>query len=343
MRVSFVSQALIAVVWSTTAVNPERFRKIWRSFDASSVCSNGEAEEQSCTWPDPRYNCDDSKDPRANCQLWAAQGECNKNPAYMLVHCAKSCGSCFLSDKKYRCVRNETNNPPAISKPGELNSMFESIMEDFAEFQPVVHSKDPWLVTFEEFMTEEEVDEFMGFNHNFERSKDAGKLSTYGGFESIESEARTSSSAWCLDACWDQPIMQTLADRIKNITRVPIDNGEYPQVLRYYKNQEYIPHHDYIPGHLELPIGPRLYTFFVYLSDVEEGGETYFPYINNIKVSPKKGKAALWPSVLDEKPMKKDPRTKHAALPVIKGSKYAMNIWLHMFNFHDPFELSCTG
>eukprot|EP00954_Amorphochlora_amoebiformis_P023034 1357476-Amorphochlora_amoeboformis.AAC.2 len=51
MRVSFVSQALIAVVWSTTAVNPERFRKIWRSFDASSVCSNGEAEEQSCTWP----------------------------------------------------------------------------------------------------------------------------------------------------------------------------------------------------------------------------------------------------------------------------------------------------
>eukprot|EP00954_Amorphochlora_amoebiformis_P023035 1357476-Amorphochlora_amoeboformis.AAC.3 len=68
-----------------------------------------------------------------------AQGECNKNPAYMLVHCAKSCGSCFLSDKKYRCVRNETNNPPAISKPGELNSMFESIMEDFAEFQPVVH------------------------------------------------------------------------------------------------------------------------------------------------------------------------------------------------------------
>jgi hypothetical protein len=36
-----------------------------------------------------------------------------------------------------------------------------------------------------------------------------------------------------------------------------------------------------------LACGPRILTFFLYLSDVEEGGETNFPLLN-ISVNPKK-------------------------------------------------------
>ena len=42
---------------------------------------------------------------------------------------------------------------------------------------------------------------------------------------------------------------------------------------------------------------PRLYTFFMYLSDVEEGGGTRFTKLN-LTVAPAKGMAILWPSVL---------------------------------------------
>ena len=29
-----------------------------------------------------------------NCPIWAKNGECKKNPAYMLVNCEKSCKQC---------------------------------------------------------------------------------------------------------------------------------------------------------------------------------------------------------------------------------------------------------
>jgi len=44
--------------------------------------------------------------------------------------------------------------------------------------------------------------------------------------------------------------------------------------------------------------GVRVYTFFVYLSDVEEGGGTKFNDLG-ITVTPKLGRAVLWPSVKD--------------------------------------------
>jgi hypothetical protein len=60
-------------------------------------------------------------------------------------------------------------------------------------------------------------------------------------------------------------------------------------------------------------------------SDVEDGGGTSFPFLD-ITVQPKKGNALLWPSVLDEDPEKKDRRTEHEALPVLKGIKYGKQV-----------------
>lgn len=65
-------------------------------------------------------------------------------------------------------------------------------------------------------------------------------------------------------------------------------------------------HHDYGREDVGLACGPRILTFFLYLSDVEEGGETAFPKLN-ISVRPKKGTALLWPSTLDENPVNTPP------------------------------------
>jgi prolyl 4-hydroxylase len=80
----------------------------------------------------------------------------------------------------------------------------------------------------------------------------------------------------------------------------------------------------------------------LYLSDVEEGGETAFPKLN-IAVKPKKGRALLWPSTLDFDPENIDHRTTHEAKPVIKGRKFAANSWIHMYDFTTPNLWGCTG
>ena len=77
-------------------------------------------------------------------------------------------------------------------------------------------------------------------------------------------------------------------------------------------------------------------------ADVEEGGETNFPDLG-IKVTPKKGRALLWPSTLNENPEAQDRRTMHEARPVIKGIKYAANAWIHLFDYSIPNLWGCTG
>lgn len=112
-------------------------------------------------------------------------------------------------------------------------------------------------------------------------------------------------------------------------------------MLRYTHSQLYKPHHDYIPQHSSFPFGPRVLTFFLYLSDVEAGGETRFPGLN-VTVLPKKGRALLWPSVHDDRPLIMDERTMHEAMPVLAGTKYAGNLWLHPWDFRGPHHNGCA-
>ena len=63
----------------------------------------------------------------------------------------------------------------------------------------------------------------------------------------------------------------------------------------------------------------RFLVFFWYLNDVEEGGNTDFPYLN-ISVKPKKGSVFMFP------PMWLFP---HKGCPVTKGEKYLLSSYLH--------------
>ena len=132
--------------------------------------------------------------------------------------------------------------------------------------------------------------------------------------------------------------------RTANVSMVPVNNHEYMQVLRYKHGQYYQIHHDYIPGHNGMPIGPRLLTLYIYLSNVTAGGRTAFPHLNTpLAVEPLAGAAIIWPSVVDEDVWKKDGRTMHEAQPVEEGTKFGINAWLHLYNFREPHTRACTG
>jgi prolyl 4-hydroxylase len=144
----------------------------------------------------------------------------------------------------------------------------------------------------------------------------------------------------CTDACYRDPTAQQVMQRIANITGIDEMNSENLQLLRYELGQYYQTHNDYIPFQVKRPTGVRILTFYMYLSDVEEGGGTSFPKLN-ITVVPKKGRAVLWPSVLDSNPNARDSRTDHTALPVIAGTKYGANAWIHQRDFKTPNQKGC--
>eukprot|EP00040_Diaphanoeca_grandis_P013521 m.68329 g.68329 ORF g.68329 m.68329 type:complete len:423 (+) comp23945_c2_seq1:50-1318(+) len=284
------------------------------------------------------------------------RAECARTPGWMVVHCSKTCEACDLRHPENRCKRSFLNvtDTPAYS-PGDMNAMFEAVSK---EPGVIVHSRDPWVVTWDQFMSEDEVDDLVNApGLNFVRSTDTGAMDEEtGSFKKIVSSHRTSQNAWCTGPCETHPASVTISDRIAAKVRIPKTHWEFFQVLRYEPGQYYGTHHDYIDsdgrrtdGRTPAPAGPRVLTFFLYLSDVAAGGATCFPYLTDVNgtkpicVAPKKGRALLWPSVLDSDPFEKEGRTEHNASAVVDGIKVAANAWVHLFNFWVPNKWGCTG
>ena len=119
-----------------------------------------------------------------------------------------------------------------------------------------------------------------------------------------------------------------------------LSSSRYAPLFLCFNTQFYGQHNDYIEFQRERPCGVRILTFYIYLNDVEEGGGTRFSELD-LTVTPKKGMAVLWPSVLNEDPDEIDRRTDHEALPVLKGVKYGANAWIHMRDFKGPNSIGC--
>lgn len=161
----------------------------------------------------------------STCDAWASGGECDKNPSFMRHSCALSCG-CIVD----RTCQGVT--PPAKGIGG-ITAMFERA-EKMLELGPTVHSRDPFVVTFDRFVTEAECAAFISSTKShFERSL-AGD---------VVSPVRTSKQAWCQSGiaseCYTHPLTRRVAERVANVTGVPVENAEFFQVLRYEPGQFY--------------------------------------------------------------------------------------------------------
>ncbi|CAH2076577.1 unnamed protein product [Thlaspi arvense] len=137
-----------------------------------------------------------------------------------------------------------------------------------------------------------------------------------------ESSSRTSTGTFIRRG--HDKIVEEIENRISEFTFIPVENGEALQVIHYGVGQKFEPHFDGMQ---------RIATFLMYLSDVEEGGETVFPSAKGniskggLSVSPKKRDALLFWSMRPDG--SQDPCSKHGGSPVLKGNKWASTKWLH--------------
>ncbi|KAF3546437.1 hypothetical protein DY000_02009470 [Brassica cretica] len=141
-------------------------------------------------------------------------------------------------------------------------------------------------------------------------------------------------------------IVEEIENRISDFTFIPVENGEGLQVLHYEVGQKYEPHHDYFSDAYNVKRGGnRIATVLMYLSDVEEGGETVFPAAKGnisdvpwwnelsqcgregLSVLPKKRDALLFWSARPDATL--DPSSLHGGCPVIKGNKWSSTKWFH--------------
>lgn len=105
--------------------------------------------------------------------------------------------------------------------------------------------------------------------------------------------------------------------------------SEPMQIQSYKEGQHYLYHYDYFQPnseHVTRGSGQRTYTCMVYLTDVQEGGETDFEILG-IKIKPKRGMAVVWNNLYNNG----QPNTnmRHAGLPPKKvKNKYNKKIIL---------------
>lgn len=140
---------------------------------------------------------------------------------------------------------------------------------------------------------------------------------------------RISKSAWLREEF--HPHVAAVNRRVEDITGLTISTAEELQVVNYGIGGHYEPHFDFARkdegnAFKSLGTGNRIATFLFYMSDVSQGGATVFPQIN-VALRPEKGAAAFWYNL--HRNGEGDMDTRHAACPVLTGSKWVSNKWLH--------------
>ena len=119
------------------------------------------------------------------------------------------------------------------------------------------------------------------------------------------------------------PVIQKIKDIVSQITNLPIENQTPPHVVRYKMGGEYKEHVDY----LDVERGKnRKHSCLFYLNEDMEGGGTYFSKLK-LNINPTTGTLIKWDNLYsDGSP---NPNSTHAGMPVIKGEKWILVIWIH--------------
>lgn len=215
----------------------------------------------------------------------------------------------------------------------EIITFNEDISNDAIAFpfeDPNVEGKkilnnSPVVYTIDGMLTDEECEHFI----NLSKGKLKRALVSDNN-KGITSNGRTGSNCW-INHDFDK-ITSSVGEKIANIVGIPLMNAEAYQIVYYDEKQEYRQHYDsFDHDSSEKSLrclkygGQRMATALCYLNTVEEGGGTKITKLN-IETTAVKGKMLVFWNVLPNSNIK-HPLSEHAGMPVLKGFKYAFNLW----------------
>lgn len=284
-----------------------------------------------------------------------------------------------IKDRELVLLRGPRRDKPSIRNfmwpAGDLGQRFAvSDVPRYSSRAPKIEleplSVNPRVFYVHNFMSPEEADKLVAratdkSNPYSIRPSTVGHQAwNQGAGKDATNPTRTSENAFDLDS----PTARKIKDRAWKLLRL---SGKYDesmvdgiQVLRYKLKQAYIPHMDAFdvnqsPDHNWNPAKGgtnRFATLLLYLSDVDEGGQTVFKYANNVpdpkavpdhaaslfqkgsweldmvrdcysKLAPqaKKGSAVLFYSQDERGAM--NHKATHGGCPVLNGTKWAANLW----------------
>ena len=241
------------------------------------------------------------------------------------------------------CRGEKLRNPEVDKDMKCMHLHYQNPYLKLGPFKMEVMSQDPhpFVGVFHDFFSDKEIDSYLNLakGKTF-RSMHSKKAIGGGEEEGAKSLSRTSHNQWIYDLNHDgqlfTPDAIKVTYRIRNATLMnpfATAGGEAYQVANYGIGGQYTKHYDAVGAGVGaaplLKQGDRVQTFMGYLSDVEAGGATAFPLLG-LSVWPKKGDAITWYNL--HRNGLQDKLTSHGGCPVIKGSKWITNKWIHWHN-----------
>lgn len=213
-------------------------------------------------------------------------------------------------DRELTCQYRTNNRPYLLLQPAKEEVMFPK----------------PRIVVYHNVLSEHEMNVIKTL------AQPRLRRATVQNYKSGELETanyRISKSAWLKNE--EHGVIARVTRRIEDITGLTADTAEELQVVNYGIGGHYEPHFDFARreeknAFVSLGTGNRIATWLNYMSDVPAGGATVFPQLR-LTLWPEKGAAAFWFNL--HRSGEGDMLTRHAACPVLAGSKWVSNKWFH--------------
>jgi len=222
--------------------------------------------------------------------------------------------------------------------------------------QVEVLSDTPRLMLIKNFLSPSECEEIMRLARDkLEPSTVLAQGDQSKGENKVKDSVRTSETAWLMNK--QEPSVAKIRNRVAELVQLPMNFAEDMQVLKYGFKQHYHVHYDFFdpkmyPGDKRWASGHnRLATVFFYLTSVQSGGETVFPYANtppnehhkihaygpcedaaktSLKVPAEQGHAIIFYHIHPKGHLEGhlDRTALHGGCDPIVGEKWAANYWI---------------